>query len=196
MAFGIVEILAVGGGDNAHIVWPLFALDKRRWLGFGDLNSRTTVHVVHPNLIRRDSESSLGNKNVFPIWRPRRRNKIAAGIFRNLLRVGSIRLHDPNVVASLAVGEKRNPFPIGREPWLAVKGHAAGNQLCLAAFDGQRIDVAKHFEYDRFAIWRDIQREPSPFVRRELNLAVALEWKRGLLLVLFLLVVFLFFFFF
>ena len=149
--------------------------------------------MIHPDFKRLDSESRLRHKNVIPVWRPARRSKLVVGIFRDLLHAAAVRMHDPEVFAALAVGNKRDPLSIGRKLWLAVERHPAIDQLCRSAFDRQRVNVTEQFEHNGFSIRRNIQREPRSLVRRELDLSRGLQ-RQPLLLVLFLVLLFVFLF--
>src|SRR5579859_4773635 len=106
-------------------------------------------------------------------------------------------MHDPHVLASFTVGDKRDPFSVWRKFWLAVKRHAAGDQLGLPTLDGQGVDVAKQFKRDALPIRRRIQGNPRAFIGGELNFPVGLQGQALLLfffLVLLVLLVLFFFF--
>src|SRR5579871_6678498 len=174
-----------------QISYAVFCLTKKKT----KIYFPSGAHEGETKSLPGSSETGFRNKNIFPIRRPRRRNKIAPRIFRNLLRVATVRFHDPDVVAAFAIREKRDPLSIGRKSRLAVKRHSAGDQLRLSAFNRERVNIAKQFEDDRLAVGRDVERKPRSFIGGELNLAVALQRQRRLFLVLFVLVVFLFFLF-
>ncbi len=194
-AFGVVEIAAVRRSHHAHVAGTLVARSGGRWFGFGDLDTRAAVHVVHPDFARTDAEFCFGHVDIFPGGIPAGRREFVAGIFRDLLGAAAIGLHDPDVFAAFAVREKSNPLTIGRKSWLAVERHSAVNQLGLAAFDRQRIDVAYQFERDGLSVRRDIQRKPGAFVGGEGNLAVGLQ-RQAFFLVFLLILLFIFLLFF
>ena len=106
------------------------------------MHARAAVHVVHPDFARADAELRFRNKNVFAIGGPARRSEVVIRIFRDLLHASSIGMHDPNVLAAFAVGEESDPLAVWGELRLAVERHAAIDQLGLAAFDRERVNVA------------------------------------------------------
>src|SRR5579872_5096445 len=101
-------------------------------------------------------------------------------------------MHDPDVFASFAVGNKRDPFSIGRKLGLAVESHPAIDQFCSSTFDRQGVNIAEQFEYDTLSVRRNIQREPRSLVCGEFYFSRRLQ-RQSFLLVLFLVLLFVFF---
>src|SRR5213082_3020124 len=94
-----------------------------------------SLDVIHPNFKGVDAERSFGHQDVLTVGGPVGRGKFRAGFFGNLLGLGAVRVHDPDVFAAIAVGEKSNPFAVGRSVGLAVDSDAAVDELGFAALD-------------------------------------------------------------
>ena len=103
-------------------------------------------------------------------------------------------MHDPDVLAAFAVGNESDPLTIRRELRLAVKSHAAVDQLGLAAFNGKRVDISDQLECDGLAVGRDVQRKPRALISGKFNLSVGLEWQTFFLVFLFILLLVLLYF--
>ena len=103
-------------------------------------------------------------------------------------------MNHPDVLAAIAIRNKRDPLAVRRKSRLAVERHPARNQFRLAALDRQRINVAEQLEHDRLAVGRHIQRQPRSLIRRELDLPVRLQ-RQLLVFVLVVLLVFVVFLF-
>jgi len=188
-ACGVIEIFTVRRRRHPDGVMPLISWRVRRSLRFRDLHARTALHVVHPDFKGCDPKPRFGDVDVISVGRPHRRSKFSVAILRHLLHVAAIRMHDPDVFTSFAVGDESNPFSIWREFRLAVESHAARDQLCLAALDGKRVNVAEQLKHNSFAVGRYVQGDPGAFIGNEFNFSLGLQ-RQAFLLVL-LLVVFL-----
>ena len=112
-AMRVVEIFSIGGSGDAEIIELLAAPDHGRGLGFGDLHARAALEVIHPDFKRVDAEAGFRHENVLAVGRPVRRSEFGVGILGGLFRLGAIGLHDPDVFAALAVGEKSDPLAVG-----------------------------------------------------------------------------------
>ena len=118
---------------------------------------------------------AFDTKMYFPSGRPAWRREIVVRILRHLLRFGAVGMHDPDVLAAFAIGDKGDPLAVGRKTRLAVERHAAVDQLGFAALDRQRVDVAEQLEHDGLAVGRDVQRQPGALIGGEFDFAVGLE---------------------
>src|SRR5262249_52505027 len=188
----VVKIFSVGGGDHAERVVAFLAARGGRWLGFCNLHARAALGVIHPDFKRVNAEARFGDENVLTVRSPVWRSKFRVGILGDLSRLAAVGLHDPDVFAAFAVGKKCDPFAVGRESRLAVEGHSAVDQLGLAAFDGNRVNVADQFQDHGLAVRRDVGRHPGSFIGGELDFALGLELET-FLLVLFFILLFVFF---
>src|SRR6266700_2197077 len=109
---GVVKIFSIGRSDHAHGVGALAPFGGGSGLRLGDLDARTAVDMVHPDFAGADTELRFRNKDVHAVRGPARRSEITVGIFRNLLYAGAVGMHDPDVLAAFAVGNKRDPLSI------------------------------------------------------------------------------------
>src|SRR5260370_17532284 len=83
-------------------------------------------------------------------------------------------MHDPDVLAAFAVGEKRDPLPVRRKLRLTVEGYASGDHFRLPAFDREGVNISGEFEDNGFAVRPDVQRKPRTFIAGELDFRVGL----------------------
>src|SRR5260370_6019857 len=110
----IVKILSVRGSHNAHGVGALVSFQCRRRLRFSDLHAGAAVHVVHPDFAGTDAELLFRNENVFAVAGPAPRSETVVPILRYSLQASPVGMHDPDVFAAFAVGNKGDPLAVGR----------------------------------------------------------------------------------
>ena len=95
-------------------------------------------------------------------------------------RVRPVRIHQPQVALTPAVRDEGDRRPIGREARVIVDGHAAvlGKDRRLSPRDGESVDVAQQVEHEPLAARLEVDGNPRPLVRREIDLA-GLATRRG-----------------
>ncbi len=158
---------------------------------FGNLQSFAAALVVKPHLARtqraRAREVLLRHQEL-SVGRPHRVVDQTKIFLRDLLRVGAVALHDPDVVGAVLVGGVADAGAVGREARLHFECGSSAQQRRFAARDRDHIDVAQQIEHDFFSVGRDVEVHPRPLVGVEFN---GLGWtERGFdvpLLVVFLL---------
>src|SRR5262249_42323493 len=108
----------------------------------------------------------------------------------DLLGFGALGLRVPYVVVAVAIAQEGNPLAVGREARLTVVslgvavflGGVAERQTAGGAADDRHgVKITEQLENDGLAVGRYIEREPSGFVGRELDLAGGLQREPALL---------------
>src|SRR5213075_1392131 len=90
----------------------------------------------------------LARDEELAVRRPGRLVEQAERLLRHLLRVRSVAIHDPDVVAAGAVAGEGDPFAVRAVTRLHVPLDARGQRLRFAAGDGNGVDVAEEIEGD------------------------------------------------
>jgi hypothetical protein len=153
-----VDVLAVRREHRLAAVFLIGAL-------LGHLQTVAAAAVIDPHLAR--AEGALGGEmlardDVLAVGTPIGRIDEAEGLLGDLLRIGAVPLHVPDVVAAGAVGGERDPLAVRRVARLHVPGDAAGERLRLAAADRNGVEVAEEIEHDLFPIRADVDAHPRP----------------------------------
>ena len=92
-------------------------------------------------------------------------------LFAHLPLVGTIAVHDPDIVAAAPVGGKGNARSIGGEARLGFEGQSFGDAGRRAAGDGHGVDVTQQIERDGPAIRADFKVHPRTLVGVDRDLA-------------------------
>ena len=81
-------------------------------------------------------------------------------LFAQLPFVRTVAVHDPDIVATAAIGGKGNAVSVGRKTRLRFKGQAFGYAGGRAARDWNSVNIAEQIERNRLAIGADIEVHP------------------------------------
>ena len=121
--------------------------------------------VVEPQLARAQRAAGrkvLPRDQVPAIGGPDSVVEQAEVLLGDLLGVGAVGRHRPDVVAARAVGREREARAVGREARLEVERGAGREAPRGAALDGQQVQVAQQVEHDRPPVGAHVEVHPRP----------------------------------
>ena len=178
LAFRVIEMLTILGGDGADGVYPLVGLGVRLRLALGDRNAGAAADVVHQKLEGPPGELWLArNEHIVALGRPRRRGEQALLVLGQWPRIRPVGIGDPQVLSAFPVAGERDQFAVGRVARLTVERQTRHDRLGLSSGDRDGVQVSQQFKEDCLAVRRDIERDPGSLFRRELDRSVRLERK-------------------
>ena len=180
---GIVEIAPVRRIDRPQSVGaPLhgggWAVAGRQ----GQLHALAAIQMIGPELEGAQAPGAFRHHDMLAVRGPGRGGEIPPlAAAADLLRLAAIRVDHPKLGLPAPIRHEGDAFARRGEARLAVVGHAPGDGLGLAPFDGQQVEVAQDFQHQLIAGRRNIQRKPSGPLHREGDLALGFQGQLILL---------------
>src|SRR4051794_38724943 len=99
----------------------------------------------------------LPGRDVLAVRRPRWTVQQPELFFGYLLRLRTVSVHDPDVVAPCTVTGECDALSIGAVARLHIPGDAARERLGFAPSDGHGVDIAEQIKGDLVSLWTHIQ---------------------------------------
>ena len=165
----VIDMLAIGREDGFAQFLLMLVIGLLH-----QLNPCAARHMVKPDFAGTQrtarGEMLLGGDEA-AIGAPAWLIEQAEILFAHLPFVGTVAVHDPDIVAAAPVGGKGNARSIGGKARLGFEGQAFGNAGRRAAGDGHGVDVTQQIERDGPAIGADVKVHPRTFVGIDRNLA-------------------------
>ena len=149
---------------------------------FDQQDASTAGDMIEPYLAgsqRATRGKMLLRGDEAAIRAPARLVKQAEILFAHLPFVGTVAVHDPDIVAATTVRGKGNPRTIRRKAGLCFKGQAFGYARRRAASYWNNVDITKQVECDRAAIWADVKVHPRTLIGVDVYLAHRQARRRG-----------------
>ena len=115
------------------------------------------------------------------VGQPRRGRDPGLAVLVHRARVGSVRVHQPEVRLAAAVGDEGDRRPVRREPGVRVDRRPAvpGEALGAAALRRESVEVAEQVEDEGGAVRGDIHREEGALGGLELEIPGVAPRQRG-----------------
>src|SRR5688500_12923636 len=104
------------------------------------------MHHRERNRLVPPDPNAAADGEILPVRAPLGGRNSHISLLCQFLEAAAVRLHDPDIVAPVAIGDERDLLTSGREYWLRIPCHPAGQPPRFPALHGDGIEIPQKIE--------------------------------------------------